>query len=130
MEEQKQISFELKVTRLSGESMDAKAYAVLIAEVNRRLVDAAREAVSAMAQTGHVSLDMISVKVSTLPVNNPKDFPDIFNADSLTLILWYNTVTDRTLSDSIEAEMTHRDLDGDKGSECIWLEKYSKPTTK
>ena len=63
-------------------------------------------------------------------MSNPNNFADIFNADSLTLILWYNTVTDEALSNFIEAEMTHRDLDGDKGSECIWLEKYSPPTTK
>lgn len=63
-------------------------------------------------------------------MSNPNGFSNIYKADSLTLILWYNTVTDKALSDYIEAEMTHRDLDGDKGSECIWLEKYSQPTTK
>lgn len=55
----------------------------------------------------------------------PTTFEDIYNVDSLTLIGWYNTVSDPALSDYIESEMTHRDLDGDKAAECRWLEANS-----
>lgn len=56
-------------------------------------------------------------------MSDPQIFSDIYNADSLTLILWYNTVTDKALAPMIEAEITHRDLDGNKGSECITIQQ-------
>lgn len=65
MEQQKkQIVFKVKVTRTIGQPMDADAYALLIAEVNRALVNAARENLSTMAETGHINLVTLSIKVS------------------------------------------------------------------
>ena len=56
-------------------------------------------------------------------MKKPREFRDVYNADSLTLILYFRTVTDEALLDSIETEMAHRDLDGDNAAECKWIEE-------